>query len=145
MYRRSGMAPSRTHARLPSVPGEWHPSHTNFWYSTSPLWMVSLLAVNFGGSGTGGITTGGAVYAVVAPSLKANSRTGPRADSLVTIVRAGANSRDPDPQPTGVITYCSPFSENVTGIDSIAEPVLTDHTCFPLSAANAANSPVPCP
>src|SRR6266436_2641752 len=145
MYRRSGIAPSSTHARLPSVPGEWHPSQTNFWYSTSPLLIVSLPAANFGGSGTGGITTGGTVYAAVAPSLKASSRTGPRADSLVTIVRAGANNLEPDPQPTGVITYCSPFTENVTGMDSIAERVWIDHSCFPLSAANAANSPVPCP
>src|SRR6266852_644069 len=97
--------------------------------------MISLLAVNFGGSGTGGTTTGGAVWVVVAPSLKASNRTGPRADSLVIIVRAGANNRDPDPQPTAEITYCSPFTVNVTGTDSIAEPVLIDHTLFPLSAA----------
>src|SRR6266481_5192205 len=97
--------------------------------------MVSLLAVSFGGSGTGGITTGGAVFVVVAPSLKARSRTGPRADLGVTMVRAGANSRDPEPHPTGVMTYCSFFTENVTGMDSIAEPVLIDHSLFPLSAA----------
>src|SRR6267154_14344 len=129
------MAPSSTQARLPSVSGEWQPSHTNLWYSTSPLRMVSLLAVSFGGSGTGGITAGGMAYAEVAPSLNASSRTGPRADSDVTIVRDGANSREPDPQPTGVITNCSPFTENVTGTDSMADPVLIDHTGFPLSAA----------
>src|SRR5258708_9809275 len=103
------MAPSSTDARLPSVPGEWHPSQTNFWYSSSPLWMVSLLAVNLGGSGTGGITPGGTGYAAVAPSLKARSPTGPRADSGVTIVRAGANDRDPHPQPPRVITDRSPL------------------------------------
>src|SRR5437879_3398782 len=97
--------------------------------------MVSLLAVSFGGSGTRGITTFGALYVAVAPSLNASSRTGPRADSGVTIVRAGANSREPEPQPIGVITYCSPLAENVTGMDSIAEPVLRDHSLLPLSAA----------
>src|ERR1700730_4409303 len=107
--------------------------------------MVSSLAFCSGGFGTGGITILGNGNGVVAPSLNASNRTGPRFDSGVAMVRAGAKSLEPDPHPTGVITYCSPFTEKLTGTDSIADPVLIDQTFFPLSAANAANSPVPCP
>ena len=39
------------------------------------------------------------------------------------MVQAGANSLDPDPHPTGHKMYCSPLILNVTGIDSMAEPV----------------------
>src|SRR5437660_6174494 len=105
--------------------------------------MISSLTFCSGGFGTGGITILGYGKDIVAPSLNAYSRAGPRFDSGVAIVRAGANKREPEPHPTGVITYCSPFTENVTGIDSIAEPVLMDQIFFPVSAAYAANSPVP--
>jgi hypothetical protein len=79
------------------------------------------------------------------PSLNAYSRTGPRFDSASPSLPRAAKQSRPDPHPTAVITYCSPFGANVTGTESIADLVLTDHTFFPLSAAYAANSPVPCP
>src|SRR2546430_8289798 len=107
--------------------------------------MISSLTFCSGGFGTCGITIFGYGKGVVAPSLNAYSRAGPRFDSGVAIVRAGANKREPEPHPTGVMTYCSPFTENVTGIDSMAEPVLTDHTFFPVSHGNSANSPLPWP
>ena len=55
-------------------------------------------------------------------------------DSGVAIVRAGAKRRDPEPQPTEVITYCSPFAVNVTGMESIADLVGRDQSFFPESA-----------
>src|SRR5260370_39254464 len=97
--------------------------------------MHSSLTFGSGGFGTDGITIFGYGKRMMAPSLKAQRRAGPRFDSGVAMVRAGANKREPEPQPTGVMTYCSPFNENVTGIDSMAEPVLTDQTFFPVSAA----------
>src|SRR5438552_18730694 len=96
--------------------------------------MISSLTFCSGGIVTGGITMFGYGKGVVAPSLNAYSRAGPRFDSGVAIVRAGANNREPEPYFIGVMTYCSPFRENVTGIDSMAEPVLTDQTFFPVSA-----------
>src|SRR2546421_8483795 len=97
--------------------------------------MISSLTFCSGGFGTGGITIFGYGKGVVAPSLNAYSRAGPRFDSGVAIVRAGANKREPEPHPTGVITYCTPSNEKLTGTESIAEPVFTDQTFFPLSAA----------
>src|SRR5579862_8978459 len=97
--------------------------------------MVSALAVCCGGWGTGGTTSGGVGKGTDPPSLKASRRAGPRFDFGVAMVHAGANSRDPEPQPTGHKTYCSPFTMKVTGIDWMAEPVWIDHNFFPLSAA----------
>src|SRR2546423_11190616 len=107
--------------------------------------MIAAFAVCFGGSGTRGITTLGVGNSSPPPNLNASKRDGPRFDSGVAIVRAGANKREPEPHPTGVITYCTPSNEKLTGTESIAEPVFTDQTFFPLSAAYAANSPLACP
>src|SRR5215470_509634 len=128
------MPPSSTHAPLPSTSGEWHPSHTNFLYTSLPWAIIALLAVCCGGFGTGGIVTCGVGKGTVPLSLNASSRDGPRLDSGVAIVLAGANNLDPDPHPTAVRMYCSPLTENVTGTDWIADPVCTDHTFLPLSA-----------
>src|SRR6476646_4004242 len=135
------MAPFSTHAALPSTPGEWQPSHTNVPYSRSPLRIVAALAVCAGGRGTGGITSGGVGKGTSPPSLKASSRVGPRLDCGVAMVLPGANSREPEPHPTAVSTYCSPCAVKVSGTESTAEPVATDHSFLPLSAAYASNSP----
>jgi len=52
-------------------------------------------------------------------------------------------SRNIDPQPMGMRTYCSPRTRYVTGTPLIAEPVLSDQSFFPESPAYAANSPFP--
>src|SRR5579863_9912270 len=117
------MAPFRTHAPLPSSPGEWHPSHTNFRYISAPSRIVSALAVCGRGLGTGGTRSGGVGNGFVAPSLNASSRAGPRLDCGVAMVQAGANNRDPEPHPTGTRMYCSPVTAKVTGMDSMADPV----------------------
>src|SRR5260221_10120033 len=107
--------------------------------------MISSLTFCSGGFGTGGISMCGVGNGTLPPSLKAYRRLGPRLDSGVAIVRAGANRRETEPQPTEVITYCSPLAVNVTGIESIADLVWIDQNFFPESAAYAANSPVPLP
>src|SRR5437879_13120331 len=90
--------------------------------------MISSLTFCSGGFGTWGITTCGVGNGTLPPSLKAYSRFGPRLDSGVAIVRAGAKRRDPEPHPTEVITYCSLFTENVTGMESIADLVWMDRS-----------------
>src|SRR5690242_17569631 len=107
--------------------------------------MVSFVAFRSGGLGTGGTVIWGVGNGTLPPILKAYKRSGPRFDSGVAMVRAGANKREPEPQPTEVMTYCSPFTEKVTGMDSMADLVSMDQSFLPVSAAYAANSPVPCP
>src|SRR5260370_33652359 len=97
--------------------------------------MISLLALCSGGSGTGGTSMRGVGNGSLPPALKAYRRLGPRLDSGVAIVRAGAKRREPEPQPTEVITYCSPFAVNETGMESIADLVWRDQSFFPVSAA----------
>src|SRR6516164_2326095 len=123
MYRRSGIAPFSTQAPLPSVPGEWHPSHTKVPYNSDPLRIVPWSAIWAGGFGTGGTMSGGVGKLTVPPNLNANNRAGPRLDCGVAMVQAGANNLDPEPHPTGVRTYCSPFTLKVIGTESIADPV----------------------
>src|SRR3989442_4527793 len=96
--------------------------------------MISSLTSCSGGFGTGGTSMRGVGNGTLPPSLKVYKRFGPRLDSGVAIVRAGAKRREPEPQPTEVITYCSPFTENVTGMESIADLVLMDQRFFPMSA-----------
>src|SRR5260370_24898869 len=74
------------------------------------------------------------------PSLKAYKRSGPRLDSGVAMVRAGANRREPEPQPTEVITYCSPLAVKGAGVETMADFVLAGQRFFPGSAACAPNS-----
>src|ERR1035438_4862510 len=105
-----------------------------FEYSASPALIASLLKVCSGGFGTGGTLVVTAGNGIVAPSLKANNRAGPRLADGVAIELPVANNREADPQPTGARTYCSPFTKNVTGTEWIADPVLTDQTFFPPSA-----------
>src|SRR5437899_13095413 len=97
--------------------------------------MMSSLTFWSGGFGMGGISMCGAGKGTFPPSLKAYRRSGPRLDSAVAMVRAGAKRRDPEPQPTDVITYCSPLTEKVTGMESIADLVWMDQSFFPVSAA----------
>src|SRR5258708_40293509 len=97
--------------------------------------MMCSLTLGSGGLGTGGISIRGVGNGPLPRSLKAYSRLGPRLDSGVAIVRAGAKRRDPEPQPTEVITYCSPFAVNVTGMESIADLVWRDQSFLPESAA----------
>src|SRR5712691_10374462 len=97
--------------------------------------MISSLTFCSGAIGTGGMRMCGVGNGTFPPSLKAYRRLGPRLDSGVAIVRAGANRRDPEPQPTEVITYCSPFADNVTGMESIADLVWMDQSFLPESAA----------
>src|SRR5467141_2704214 len=97
--------------------------------------MISSLTFCSGGFGTGGISMRGAGKGTLLPSLNAYRRFGPRLDSGVAIVRAGAKRRDPEPQPTEVITYCSPFTENVTSMESIADLVWMDQSFFAVSSA----------
>src|ERR1700694_4209180 len=97
--------------------------------------MISSLTFCSGGFGTGGTSMCGAGKGTWPPRLKACSGFVPRLDWSVAIVRAGEKRRDPEPQPTEVITYCSPFTENVTGMESIADFVWMDQSFFPVSAA----------
>src|SRR5258708_15699931 len=97
--------------------------------------MISSLTFCSGGFGTNGISRCGVGNGTLPPSLKAYSRSGPRFDSGVAMVRAGAKRREPEPQPTEVITYCSPLAVNVTGMASIADLVSTDQSFLPESAA----------
>ena len=82
---------------------------------------------------------------VVPPNLKASSLDGPRFDWGVAIKLAGPKIREAEPHPTGTTMYCCPPALKLTGVASIAEPVLIDQSFFPLSAAYALNSPVPSP
>src|SRR5712691_1538183 len=97
--------------------------------------MISSLTFWSGGFGTGGISICGVGNGTLPPSLKAYRRSGPRFDSGVAMVRAGAKRREPEPQPTEVITYCSPFTARVTGMESIADFVWMDQSFLPESAA----------
>src|SRR6266852_9721115 len=97
--------------------------------------MISSLTFCSGGFGTGGTSMCAVGNGTLPPSLKAYRRSGPRLDSGVAMVRAGAKRRDPDPQPTEVITYCSPLAKKVTGMESIADLVWLDQSFLPESAA----------
>src|ERR1700678_247030 len=139
------MAPSTTHAPAPSAPGEWQSLHENLLKTSAPCLIVSASAVCAGGLGTGGTVTRGYGNGVVAPSLNANSREGPRLDSGVAMTLTGPKLRECEPNPTGTNTYCSPFAAKLTGTASIAEPVSIDQSFRPVSAPNASNVPVPSP
>src|SRR6267154_5712078 len=97
--------------------------------------MMSSLTFCSGGFGTGGISICGVGNGTLPPSLKAYRRLEPRLDSGVAMVRAGAKRREPEPQPTEVITYCSPLAVKVTGMESMADLVWTDQSFLPVSAA----------
>src|ERR1700722_1570387 len=139
------MVPFTNQAPVPSAFGEWQSSHMNLPNTFSPCAISSALAVCTGGFGTGGTTSGGVGNGVAAPILKANNREGPRFDCGVAMALTGPNNREAEPRPTGISTYWSPCTVKLTGTESMAEPVLTDHSFCPLSAENAANSPAPSP
>src|SRR5579862_1241712 len=107
--------------------------------------MVSLLKVCSGGLGTRGAILIGYGNGVGPPSLNASSREGPCFDSGVVIVLAGPKIRDAEPHPTATTTYCCPPALKLTGVASIADPVLIAQSFFPLSAAYTLNSPLPSP
>src|SRR5665213_1227618 len=97
--------------------------------------MTAAVPMRSGGLGTGGTTSRGVGKGVVAPSLKASRRAGPRLDFGVAMVRAGMNSLDAEPQPTGMTMYCSPRTLKLIGTASMAEPVWIDHTLRAVSPA----------
>ena len=66
----------------------------------------------------------------VPPNLKASSLDGPLFDSGVAIMLAGPKIREAEPHPTGTTMNCWPPALKLTGVASIAEPVLSDHSFF---------------
>src|ERR1700722_9590546 len=122
------MAPPTTQAPAPSAFGEWQSLQENLLNPDAPRLIVSASAVCAGGLGTGGTTIWGSGYGVVAPSLKANSREGPRLDSGVAITLTAPKLRECDPRPTGTTTYCSPLTAKLTGTASIADRVSMDQS-----------------
>src|SRR3981189_834060 len=95
--------------------------------------MISLLKVCSGGFGTRGTIFIGYGNGVVPPNLKASSLDGPRLDCGVAIRLAGPKIREAEPHPTGTTTCCCPPALKLTGVASIAEPVLINQSFFPLS------------
>src|SRR5712664_1603429 len=145
MYLRSGTPPFSTQRPAPSNFGEWQ--SVQLWESASASPLLTCAAVNVcsGGRGTSGISIFGVGNGCWPLSLKASSREGPYLDVGVTIMVEGDHSRNAPPQPTGTITYCSPWNLKLTGTALMADPVRVDHSFLPVSAAYAANSPVPWP
>src|ERR1700727_1138293 len=95
--------------------------------------MAAESPILCGGRGSAGIASGGVGNAMVAPSLNASRRAGPRLDFGVAMVLARVKSLDAEPQPTGMTMYCSPLTLKLIGTASIADPVWTDQTLRPVS------------